>query len=191
MSTADKVRELWVAPDSATAEDRAEKQAILSDAVDFLPAAHFVHGWSVDRFGGVPRSDFDTNMKTVVMAGAVTAKFFGFLVYVPQAYRRDFERDLASTSAAAVAATSDHVGEIKTRMDFGACRITGVRHLNTDYGTSTLITFTTAEGNILKWFASNAPDVVTGSTVSLKGTVKRHGEFRGAKETMINRAVIG
>ena len=57
------------------------------------------------------------------------------------------------------------------------------------YGAKILHVFRTAEGRIVKWWATGAtPDSwVKGAVVSIRGTVKSQEEYQGRKETTLTR----
>lgn len=68
--------------------------------------------------------------------------------------------------------------------------VTGTRWVETQFGSSYMVTARTTDTNsTLKWWASQEC-LWTGETVTLTGTVKRHGEWNGAPETTVTRCKV-
>lgn len=87
---------------------------------------------------------------------------------------------------------SQHVGEPGARLELGECEIVFLRDIDTEWGTSTLAKFRRADGAVFAWFASRFPnDLKVGDRVTLKATVKRHTEYKGQRQTQVNRANLG
>lgn len=99
---------------------------------------------------------------------------------------------------------SEYVGEIKQRVQISAMCVS-VKEFNTDYGTRHCYTFVDGNGNAYVWFASEYcdwfddsasddedPDRIAcpGSVVTLKGSVKAHKEYKGAKQTILTRCKV-
>ncbi len=63
------------------------------------------------------------------------------------------------------------------------------RGFSSRYGWTNLYTFKQGE-NILIWFTQKDLDLEEGQTVLLTGTVKKHDEFRGVKNTQLSRCII-
>ena len=86
-------------------------------------------------------------------------------------------------------AASDHVGQIKDRIEFE-----GVIEFETDregyYGTTHILKFRGDDGNVYTWFASGLQDLAKGDRVKVRGTVKKHDEFRGVKQTVLSRCIV-
>lgn len=84
---------------------------------------------------------------------------------------------------------SQHVGEIKERVEFE-----GIVEFETTrdgyYGLTHILKFRSTDGNLFVWFASGRQELGKGDRVGVRGTVKKHDEFRGAKQTNINRCKI-
>ncbi len=87
---------------------------------------------------------------------------------------------------------SEYIGEVKERMRDLRVTLTGARAVSSAYGTSILFTFEYNK-NILVWFTSCPPDeedAVVGKEYLLTGTVKEHKEYKGVKQTYLNRCKL-
>lgn len=63
--------------------------------------------------------------------------------------------------------------------------------VNSMYGTSELYIFVDKDGNKYKTFYSGRGwECETGDKVTLKGTVKKHEEYKGEKATMLTRCKV-
>ena len=58
------------------------------------------------------------------------------------------------------------------------------------YGTAFVVRFFDDDGRKFVWFASNCPDLEDGQRVTVKGTVKKHEERNGEKQTIVTRCKI-
>ena len=85
--------------------------------------------------------------------------------------------------------TSAHVGEIGKRIDL-VVTIERVSSVDTEYGTLMINSMRTAEGAIIVWKTGRTVGAV-GETIKLRGTVKRHSEYRGEAQTEMSRCSIG
>lgn len=97
-----------------------------------------------------------------------------------------------------LAATSQHVGKLKERSDFTA-RVQFVKEFEREYGTSHLTVLHDDDGNVLKyWNTINLPDpiegfpknkrpAVKGERVSFSAMVVDQDEYRGVKQTQLQR----
>ncbi len=86
-------------------------------------------------------------------------------------------------------ANSKWVGDIKDRLEFEGV-ILGVLEIVGYYGTTDVIRIRDLDDNVYTWFASGVHDVARGDRVAIKGTVKKHDEFRGVKQTVITRCKL-
>ena len=140
-------------------------------------------------------SEYVLNLKTIAAASQVDGKFLGLLVSAPQAHAKHLSQTLIAAKKESL--PSNWVGEIKQRLVFANLTITDIRYLarynefNGQDEQTVLYSFLDeATGNQFKWFASyEALGDKTGVTLTIKGTVKKHSEFKGTKETVLNRVV--
>jgi len=123
----------------------------------------------------------------------VTWRRAGYVASVLLAY----ERNAAPPQAEAEPdkPESQHLGSPKERLIFENVTIERFTVYDTDYGEKTWIKFVDPNGNVLTWRASGSPHeqntrldwVETGKQLTIKATVVEHDEYRGEKQTVINR----
>lgn len=141
-----------------------------------------------DEFSGV--SEYVTNLKAAVSAEYVSISNFGLVVSAPQAWTRHNEQTLIRKAQADAAAQSEHVGEVGAKIERDVT-VTSVRYVASNWGTTSLYTLADTDGNVFKWFSSGSVlDDREGDTVTITGTVKKHDEYRGVKQTVLTRCKV-
>lgn len=111
----------------------------------------------------------------------------GLLIYAVSAYMREIEGAFSSNVGSE---DSQFIGNVGERLKGIEATITFSSIRETQYGLSTTIKFLDTKGNILVWFASGGIDVEMNKKISLTGTVKKHDEYKGKKQTILNRCKI-
>jgi hypothetical protein len=130
------------------------------------------------------RSDFDRNMFVAANGEIIPRKGLGVLAYVPVAHAKALEREIERAERARTDAESQYVGEVKERLEL-ALTVTAIYEYAGDYGTTFITTLRDESGNVYKWFGSY--ELERGRTYTGKWTVKGHEEYKGTKQTAINR----
>jgi hypothetical protein len=101
------------------------------------------------------------------------------------------EEEIAQQKREDAVKSREWVGEVKKRQDFEKLTVKSMKSFETQYGRSTLVVFEDEPGNLIKWFATvKLDDLEPGDVVDIKATPKKHGDYNGVKETMVNRAKI-
>jgi len=132
-----------------------------------------------------PNNDYLYNLRQVAKLEGLNYRVLGIAASLIPAYQRDTQKQVTFEDRAA---QSQWVGEPGVRFQFIA-QVTALRSINYQDGTTgTVIEFTDDEGNELVWFTGGQHGFERGKTYRVKATVKRHSEFRGIKQTAINRA---
>lgn len=133
-------------------------------------------------------SDYFYNLKAILKADRINEKYFGFVASLIPAYNRTMEYEAEKNKKSNI--VSEYVGEVKKRMTFEDVECVFTRVIDTAYGTSTLIKFS-YNGNTLTWFASGLIETYNkGDKYTIIGTVKKHEEYEGRKQTLINRVKL-
>ena len=110
-----------------------------------------------------------------------------------------YQRELAKQEERKLRKPSEYVGEIKERREFNL-EILLIRSFEGDYGLVEFFLMKDADENLFTWFASGSrkADVVDGKIVEMEqghiyklvGTIKRHEEYKGNKQTNLTRCKV-
>jgi hypothetical protein len=131
------------------------------------------------------RDDYEHNLYVATTQPAITPRLAGITASLIPYHLRNVER----MTERATAVESQHVGIVGERSDF-VVKTLKVIPIETDYGTSFLHKFITADGNLLTWFASTNPEVEIGKEYQITAMVKKHDEYKGVKQTGVSRVVV-
>jgi hypothetical protein len=138
-------------------------------------------------------SDYVRNIRTLANAEAVGYKHIGFVASIISAHDRALDREterVRKAEAREALPESNWVGDIGNRITIKYVTLDNIRELDGNFGITYLHKMTDADGNELVWFASKNNLCKVGDTINMTATVKRHGEFNGRKNTVINRAKV-
>ena len=144
-------------------------------------------------------SDYGRNLNTALDAGFSTAAMSGTVISAVAAYgRKNREAAQAKVREDRIAeATPGFAAPVKTRL-----RDVPVTIMNVFEGTRAaytwphsdesfqIITMRNANGHEIVWKTSAVQPVTVGDKVTMTGTVKERGEFRGVDQTQISRAKL-
>jgi hypothetical protein len=138
-------------------------------------------------------SDYLYNLGVAARAGYVTRSSRGILASAVMVYLREMDRaeEAKQREKEDKTKSNEYLGEIKKREVFGPLTLVYENWFEGRFGVTTLLKFEDEAGNVLCWFASGHKDEFEkGDVVTLKATVKKHEEYKGRKQTIINRAVV-
>ena len=156
----------------------------------------------------VERNEYLYNIRTCARAGSIDGKLLGYVASIVPAYLRHMEREVARKRENEGRALSKFVGAVGDKLLDIAVTVLAQRDFTSDYGTSTLVTFADDAGNRYKWWSScgglsvkvdqdginydplyqgEVRRAELGEKVRIKGTVKKHEEYKGCKETVLTR----
>jgi len=149
-------------------------------------------GWITGEEHATPATDYIHTVRVLANRGWAGNKDFGFVCSILSTWRNamnrkaDREREAAANGKAA--AESQHVGTIKERREF-TLKVNRVMALAGGFGVTYLHLMEDADGNRFKWFGTTTSLDESEDFVTVKATVKNHGEYKGIKETILNRVV--
>jgi hypothetical protein len=144
-------------------------------------------------------TDYCYNLLVAVKQGSVDSRLSGIVASAIPFYLREMGK--LEEKKRVQEKPSEHFGQVGERVDFYAT-LTGVFPVESMYGTTFITKMVTREGNVVTWFASN--DVTTedpkeaaeqgllcmGVESKLTGTIKKHDEFKGQKQTVVTRCTV-
>ena len=147
-----------------------------------LEKAQLAIDWIINLEGDL--NDFLHNVRAVVRMGGIKARTKGYAAALSVAYARAMDE----IRERAARPESKHVGVIGERIVFTAT-IHKIVAMESQFGTTYLSIMSDVDGNDLKWFGSNTLGE-EGDTVTFKGTVKNHDEYKGRAQTIVTRCAL-
>jgi hypothetical protein len=134
-------------------------------------------------------SDYLRNVRVAATVGFWNHRMLGIGASIITAHARALGKLEERKRTASLAETSKHFGQPKQRLEFTAT-VQRITVSDGDFGISYGHHFLTTDGNAATWWASSEQDMVVGGTYRIKGTVKRHSEYRGVAQTAVNRCIV-
>jgi hypothetical protein len=163
-----------------------------------------IYTWAKESFaaeGAEPDNDYLHNLAVITRAGLVSKRTGGLAASMEAAWKRATKKQ--EERAAAPDSPSGHVGAIGDRLRGLPVTLLGKVDLPpTEWGTRCLVRLADDAGNIFTWFTNGDAlygewdfgdglrTLVDGDRMWLTGTIKRHGEFGGIKQTELSRCAL-
>lgn len=133
------------------------------------------------------QNDYTHNVVTMVNTGYIDWKAQGIAASIVRIYDNHVQKQALQDSQADLS-DSDYIGEVGKRIN-GRVKVIGVKH-NVGFYDSTMVRMvSSAGGNLLVTFTAGKFNPKVGDELQIRGTVKKHEEFRGVKQTMLSRVM--
>lgn len=134
-------------------------------------------------------SDYIHNLKVIAKSKYITYKHIGYAVSMVPCYNKYLGTERKKQEDAAKSARSAFVGEVGQRITVKVSEIEVITSWDTQFGTVLRFKFLDESGNVYMWDASCYVNL-DGDIVSITGTIKKHDEFRGCKQTWMTRCKV-
>lgn len=153
---------------------------------------------SVGARSAEDRSDFDHNLFVIAGAECVGEKHTGIAAYIAEAYRRHLGT-VAAAAARAARGASEWLGAAGDKVEF-VFVLEVTRSQDTDFGTvyyhrglangKDTVTIKASNADLPGLKRGEYHAAAPGARFAVKATVKKAGEFRGVKDTLVTRARV-
>ncbi len=171
-------------PIRLTPEDKEDLVSIIDEDEDTVIAT-VKHWEAVDATG----NSYLTNCKNLMEMGYVPHKYLGFACSMVSTYLRTLEEKKVKEAQP----ESNHIGTVGERLRGLKVKVLFYRHIDCDYSPfgKDLYTFIDEDGNIFKTFYSGSGwSLEDDEEAIIDGTVKRHDEWKGQKQTLLTRVSV-
>jgi len=132
-------------------------------------------------------NDFIHNAQLALQSEIVRPRLYAFIAAALNVWIKDMEH--ARADAASDKKVSNWVGSVGERLTINNMKIVRLNMNEGEYGWTYIYGFVDEQGNQYTWFGSKNIGEVD-KIVSLRGTVKNHGEYRGKKQTILTRCTL-
>lgn len=142
--------------------------------------------------------DYTNNLQVLLRAEEVPEKRLGILVSAVPYYNNLIARDVEQRNTS----NSEFVGNVGDKLTIDIATVKLVNIYDGYYGSTWRYQIVDAHGNVFMWDASSpmwdtvcvedSPkgDVIEGLPLQIKGTIKKHDEFRNIKQTWLTRCRV-
>lgn len=142
--------------------------------------------------------DYTNNLQVLLRAEEVPEKRLGILVSAVPYYNKMIARDVEQRKTS----NSEFVGNVGDKLTIDIATVKLVNIYDGYYGSTWRYQIVDAHGNVFMWDASSpmwdtvcvedSPkgDVIEGLPLQIKGTIKKHDEFRNIKQTWLTRCRV-
>ena len=138
------------------------------------------------------KNDYLYNINLLAHESSITYKEYGFVASIVSSFTRHIEREIIKEQKATLQKQeliSGYVGsigqKIQIELKFVACH-----SFETQWGTTDILKFLDHEGNVFIWKTATCQELEQGQLVKIKGTIKDHAEYAGARQTILTRCKI-
>jgi hypothetical protein len=134
-------------------------------------------------------NDFVYNLKSIAAGEFCKPNKLGFLAYAPVGWAKSMEREIQRKQESEDL-VNDWNGEIGDKLEL-TVTLKSIRFLDSEWGVTDLYTFVGDDGRAYKWFSSRTIFTeVSEDSMRIKGTVKKHDEYKGHKATVLTRVKV-
>ena len=127
-------------------------------------------------------SEYMVNLRQLANFGFVSFRTSGFATAMVNTYQQATEFKIGETS--------EYIGEEKDRLELQVYLLETHQSIGF-YGHTDIHKLVDENGNIITWFDNARKGTIeTGKIYKIKATIKNHKEFRGMKQTQVNRLVV-
>ena len=129
----------------------------------------------------VDSSEYIHNLKLIRKLGSCGEKRLGLLVSAAGVYLREIGQ-----KAERATKTNEHFGKIGDRIERQVSCV-AINGYMTDWGPAAVVKMEDAEGRAFTWFAKGSINFKVGESFTVRGTIKKHDDFKGQKQTVLTR----
>lgn len=134
-------------------------------------------------------TDYHRNLRTIVNMGVVHGPTLGYACSSVAAYHNRMAELIRQAGLEETRKTSNHVGKVGERTTF-TVTVKNVSALQGNWGITSIHRMEDKNGNVIVWFANGSTVLDKGSSYEIKGTVKKHDDYKGIKQTVLSRVAV-
>jgi len=137
-------------------------------------------------------NDYLNNINIIALDEFTSYKNMGFAASIVSSFTRHIEKEIEKEMKATSKKQeliSNYIGTIGEKIQTELTYINSFS-FETQWGSGHIHKFLDTEGNVFIWKSSNPVRVDQGQLVKIKGTIKDHAEYAGAKQTVLTRCKI-
>lgn len=153
----------------------AREQAII--AIDWIKGIDT----SVDKYN----TDYFHNLKTIVEMDGVCGRTTHYAASILPAYQK-YLKTLKNEAERNTQPISEYIGTVGDRITIGV-DVLRVQQFESNWGYVAMHRLRDSSGNVIIWYAKGSTVLEEGKNYQIAGTIKKHDEYKGIKQTVLTR----
>jgi hypothetical protein len=133
-------------------------------------------------------NEYMHNLHVLNECESIPMNMFGYWCSLAAAFQRAQER-LRYQESERKNRKNEWLGDLKERLSL-QIQVVTIRAVEGYYGVVNIHRMLDTEGRTFIWFANTNSGMKEGNTYKIKGTVKKHDEFKDWKQTVLNRVAV-
>lgn len=142
--------------------------------------------WALSLSDKISLSDYEHNITTIAAKDYINYRATGMAASIVGSHFRNTTERLERASKV----QSAHIGKTGERLRDLKAKVIGHSTRDTDFGTTHIYRFVTADGNKITWFSSKNAMIDIDYDVILTGTVKAHEVWKDCASTTLTRCAV-
>lgn len=130
-------------------------------------------------------NEFMHNLSVIVNSGKVNRRNVGYAVAIFPVYARAM--DLVKKAEAQPQRSNEWIGKVGEKIPPTKVKVVRTRMISGPFGTTQIVSMEDVKGNVFVWFNNSANNMKEGEEPTIVGTIKKHDEFNGRKQTHLTR----
>lgn len=149
----------------------------------YLKQADYLIKWFHDLPEDKKSSPYMISVESVVSADMVTSRSLGLIVSLPATYHRFMNGIKERTQEK----PSLHMGAVGGKIPSTKAKCVYAQYFDGNYGRYQIVKLIDDLGNVYTWFNTSKNALEKDITYQIVGTVKKHDEYQGKKQTVLTR----
>lgn len=167
--------------DNITPEEHSEAFSnVQKQHVKIENIKKWINGMSTEE---IKNSPYFQSVKSILDADFVSYKSMGLMASLPYSYTKNLERQEISKNKK----PSEYIGSIGEKIGPINVKIVGTYTGQGMYGSYQIVRMQDVNGNLLMWFNTGKENLEDGKNYEVRGTVKKHEDYKDTKTTVLTR----
>lgn len=132
-------------------------------------------------------NEFMHNLSVIVNSGRVNSRNFGYAIALFPVFARAREQARTTQGTSAAQKSNQHVGQVGQKIPPTKITVIRTRDISGPYGNTQIVTMEDEPGNTYVWFNNSSSRMEDGREYTIVGTVKKHDDYNGKKQTNLTR----
>jgi hypothetical protein len=130
-------------------------------------------------------NEFMHNLNVIIKSGRVNPRNIGYACALFPVYARAM--GLIKKQADTAKKSNEWIGQPKGKLPPTKIKVIRTRMISGEYGTTQIVTMEDEKGNAYVWFNNSANEMEDDKEYTITGTIKKHDEYNGRRQTNIMR----